>query len=115
MRTRWVFRKPRNKGGAGALRRLKARGSARSTRLAQHHLKHDFTPGSEFCLIFSCLLLAGWCWLVPSLALADQPPSNGQPDSKTAASQVPATGPPDSAKVKGFRQLALASRKLELV
>ena len=76
MRTRWVFRRPRNKGGAGALR-------ARST-----------------CLIFSCLLLAGWCWLVPSFALADQPPSNGQPDSKTAASQVPATGPPDSAKVK---------------
>src|SRR5512145_1414794 len=106
-RIKWVFRKSRNKNGAGALRTLDARGNARSTRLAQHHLKHGFTPGSEFFLISSCLLLAGWCWLVPSLALADQPPPNGQPDSKTAASQAPATGPPDSAKVKVSGSLRL--------
>ena len=59
-------------------------------------------------LVFYCLLLAGWCWLVPSRVLAEQASPNGQPDSKTAASRpAPATGRADPAKLSFSGSLRL--------
>ena len=48
-------------------------------------IKHGSTQSCEYGFVLACLLMA--VWLVPSAALADQAPSNGQSDPKTAASQ----------------------------
>ena len=65
--------------------------------------KHGSTQSGECGFVFACLLMA--VWLASSAVLADQAPSNGQPDPKTAASQP--TPAPAAAELKFSGSLRL--------